>query len=609
MTPFDTEKLSTFPKNPGVYLMKDKAGKILYVGKAKNLQNRLRQYFISKSDTREMIPYLLASTVTVDTIVVSNEKEALLLENTLIKRHSPKYNALLKDDKSYISLMINHKHKWPMIKLVRTKDSSSEKGLFFGPYTSAYAARHILDLLQSLFPLRQCSDIELKTRARPCLLYGIKKCIAPCTNQCTKEEYDEFVKGAIDFLKGNDEKLVSHLEEEREKASAALEFEKAGAFNHTIEQIKKITRSDQVVFRREGADTDVLALYGKGRELLLAQLLLRDGKLIGSEHFSFSGIAAEDEELLSSFLLQHYASLKEPPQQILLPIPLADSKTIEEILLEATGKKISLLHPERGRNKALLSLAEENAKTLFIKERSGEEVREKLLLDLQEELSLTHYPRRIECFDISHFSGGESVASLVAFTDGKKETKRTRLYKIEGITQSDDYGAMRQVLTRRLTRAKEENDLPDLLIVDGGKGQLSSALEVLKLLDIASLDLIALTKEEGRHDKGLSEERVFLQDTKEPIHLPPRSPLLFFLQQIRDESHRLALSFQKKRRGKELIKSALDDVPGIGPIKKARLLQTFGSVASLKKASDEELLAVPGITKKDLTAIKDFFTK
>ncbi len=604
MTLFDTKLLERFPEEPGVYLMKNESGIVIYVGKANHLKRRVKQYFSQKPDNRPMIPFLLAEIASIEPIVVETEKEALLVENTLIKRHKPKYNAFLKDDKTFISLLVNHHHPWPMIKLVRYKGKPKEKGLYFGPYTSAYAARQTHELLCRLFPLRQCSDEELLRRTRPCLLYGIKRCIAPCVGLCTKEAYHSFVEGAIAFLKGKDEEILQGLYREMEEASKALEFEKAGALLRTIRQIEHVTKTRQVVARVGSKDSDALGLFRQADEVILMQLFVREGKLIGSEHYSFYHSLEKDEELLESFLLQYYQTKQDLPEEILLPMQLPNGAPIEEILEETHRKKIAILHPSRGSKKTLVALAEKNAKATFHLEKDEQQLRERMLLDLSETLSLNRYPKRIECFDTSNISGTDLVASMVAFTDGQKDPKRTRLYKIKGIDKNDDYAALHQVLSRRLRRAKEEDDLPDLLIIDGGKGQLHIAEEVLRQLDIANVDLIAIAKEQGRHDKGLSAERIFIPYQKDPIHLSLRSPLLLLLQKIRDESHAKAIGFHRKQRQKRLLTSALDQIPGIGRVKSRRLLQRFGSLERILSATDEELLSVPALSKKDLSSIR-----
>jgi len=589
--------LDSLPKEPGVYLMKDGMGKILYIGKAKQLRQRVKQYFVPGRDGRMMVPFLTCQIKAIETIVTFSEKEALLLENNLIKQHQPKYNVLLKDDKTFISLTINHKHQWPMIKVTRYRGKQKGNALHFGPYTSAFAARQTLDLMTRIFKLRQCSDRELTSRTRPCLLYSIKRCLAPCVDQCTREEYEQEVKNAIDFLKGNDQKVMNQLKKERDKASENLEYERAGALHKTIEQIEHVTRSRQSIIRSKGKDCDIFALYHEGTRHIIAKLMYREGRLVGADHFKFIELASTDEEIWESFLLQHYQE-KGPPE-VLLPIQLKQQKALEEIL------SLSLHSPQKGEKYHLLKLAEKNAKALFTDQQSKEE----LLLDLQETCDLSHCPVRIECFDTSNISGTDLVACMVGFTDGKRDKEKTRLFKIKGVQKSDDYGAMREVLTRHYTKAKDKDELPDLTLIDGGKGQLNIALEVFKELEIANVDVISLAKEEGRHDKGLNFEKIFVPHKKDPLFLSPRSPTLFILQQIRDEAHRVAISFHRKRRSKRLIHTELDEIPGIGPKKRTILLKTFGSVKQVKEATKEALKKIDGLNSRDIDAIIKFQRK
>ncbi len=598
--PFQVESLSLYPEEPGVYLMKDSGGRVLYVGKAKNLRVRIKQYFATHRDAREMVPYLTAQVETIDTIVALTEKDALILENTLIKKHKPKYNVLLKDDKTFISLMLT-KHEWPLLKLVRHKGPQTEEGTYFGPYTNALAARQTFDLLSRLFPLRQCSDSEFMNRVRPCLLYDIKRCLGPCVNLCSKDEYNHHVEAVKKLLKGKDKELLQEMEKEMIKASDALEFEKAQEIHTLISQIKHVTETKQIN-NPEAKDCDILGLYREADAVMIALLLFREGHLVGSEHFSFHFIASSEEEILTSFILQHYKEKPLLPREILIPREL--ERTVEEVLSESVGRKIEILSPRKGRKHDLVEMGQRNAKALFIREQDTRSLKEKMLLDLSETLQLTRFPRRVECFDTSNIAGTDPVASVVCFVNGEKDKSRNRLFKIKTAEKADDYTAMREVLRRHFIRQKEANDFCDLLIVDGGKGQLGIALEVFDELKIASVDLIALTKEEARHDKGLTQERVFLPHQKEPILIDPRSPLLFFLQKVRDEAHAQAIAYHRKRRAKKTISSQLDTVKGIGPVKKKRLLTRFGSLKAILQASDVELKEVKGITDKEIQAIR-----
>lgn len=598
------QKLEHFPTSSGVYLMKNKEGEVIYVGKAKNLKNRVKQYFLSDSDSRAMIPLLVEQTASIDTIVVPTEKEALLLENTLIKKHQPKFNAVLKDDKSFIGLMIDPKEPWPKLSLVRYTHSLQKEGLYFGPYTSALAAKTTYELLCRLFPLRQCSDEELKRRTRPCLLHAIKRCLAPCTHKCTKEEYDTMVHGATQFLKGKNKQVLQDLYAQMQIASDALDFEKAASLLSTIRQIEHVLASESLVAKIAGASTDVLGLYRHGSDALIAQLFFREGRLTGSESYHFDSALEDDEDLLSSALLQLYQSAPTRPQEILLPLDLAKAPLLQEVL-----SGTHLLFPKKGDKKALVEMAQDNARALLIKEKGAVLAKENLLFELQTRLKLSRYPQRIACLDTSHIAGSNPVAAIVLFTAGAYDKSGRRLFHIKSSKTSDDYGALKEVLTRYLKQAKEQEQFPDLLIVDGGKGQLSAALSILKEEEIIHIDLIALTKEKGRHDKGLTEERVFLPGHHDPIAINARSSLLFLLQNIRDSAHKQAIEFHRKQRSKRHISSQLDQFKGIGPIKKQRLLQHFGSFARIQAASPEELKAVRGITATDIHILKNLSGK
>lgn len=585
--PFDTDQIRRFPTGPGVYLMKNCVGKVIYVGKAKNLRVRVRQYFAG-GDGRAIIPLLIPQIEEIDTILVTSEKEALLLENNLIKKHKPKYNALLKDDKTYFSLAVNHKHQWPMVRVVRYKGKPPAGELYFGPYTQGYAAKQTLEMLRHLFPLRQCSDRELVTRTRPCMLYELKRCIAPCTAKCTKADYDALVKQLIAFLKGNDANVVEELRNEMLKAAERLDFERAEGILQTIRHIEA-TMERQKVETVGAGDFDVMGLFRVGVDAVVTQMMVRDGKLIGSEDHIFRHNAQEDTSLLCSFLIQQEDLAKE------VVVPLSLGSAVQNVL------GVHLTVPKRGSKKQLLELAEKNARARFEREK---DVKEQTLIAMQERFGLVNYPQRIECFDNSNLGGTEPVSALVVYSGGRRDPKHYRKYRIQKAGPSDDYGALREVLTRRYTRAREEDNLPDLLIIDGGKGHLNVALDTLSELDVSTVDVIGVAKEEHKHTKGITQEQVFLRGESDPLLLPRNSPLLFFLQEIRDEAHRAAITFQKQRRKKRTFASTLDTLPGIGPVKKTRLLKQFGSLKRILKASDEELLAVKGITRKDVDVLK-----
>lgn len=590
---FDPATLSHYPTEPGCYLMKDHSGLVLYVGKANNLRVRLRQYW-GDVDTREMIPYLLEQVHTIDTIVVGSEKEALLLEDTLIKRHLPKYNVLLKDDRAYIGLKITKDHDWPRLELVRFRGVPKEQGTTFGPYPHAHAARETLELLRRLFPLRQCSDEELARRTRPCLLYQIKRCVAPCVGLCSKQEYQELVDGVEELLRGRDEQVVELLRE-IEAASAALEYERAAQLLKTLRQVETTIESQRVVADRP-LSCDAIGIYREGPEVMITVLIFRDGRLIGSERDSLSNVGEQDKDLLRRFLMHRYQTGAQLPKEILIPVDLEERSLLEELL------STHIHAPTRGSKRQLVQMAEDNSRAAWTQTRDRRSLREQQLLELQEQCQLNNYPQRIECIDTSHLQGSDAVAVVIAFLDGEKDTRRYRTYKLRETAAGDDYGALREVLMRRYGKHRE--DLPDLLILDGGKGQLSTAKQVFQELNIITVDLVALAKEAGRHDRGITAEQLYLREQAEPIRFDTHSHLLFLLQQIRDEAHRFALTFHRKRRTKTRLHSALDDIPGIGPVKKRRLLRHFGSVKRIREASEAELLAVQGITQRDLEALR-----
>lgn len=605
---FDPAKLSDFPETPGVYLMKGRRGEVLYVGKAKNLKNRLRSYFAAGGDTRIQVPYLLAQVVTIETIVVLSEKEALLLENTLIKKHQPKYNVLLKDDKGYISLKVTSKHPWPQIFLVRYKGAPPKDGTYYGPFTNATAARQMFDLAGKLFPLRQCSDDEFARRTRPCILYQIKRCSAPCVGLVTKEQYDEYLRGAVSLFKGQNEQVINMLESEMNKAIDALEFERAKSLYEKkllLEQTMQTQRVDSLT----SEDADAWGIFREGADVVVTMLFWREGKLAGSHHFDFENAFQQTHEILESCLMQHYLEEKSRVGLVLLAEPLSDFAALSEVISECAGKKVEVRVPERGEKRTFVAMATANAYAAFKQKKDANAMREKALLELQEKLSLSRYPEKIECFDNSHFSQSELVSSCVSFVDGAKCKAGFRKYRIRTVSTGDDYAMMKEALTRHYNKAKIEGNLPDLIVIDGGKGHLSAAEKILRELEIVTCELISVAKEEGRHDKGVSREKIYKAGSKEPIILAEHSPALFLLQQIRDEAHRFVLAFQTSRRSKASIKSELDYVPGIGPAKKKRLIATFGSVKSIRQKSIEELQEVKGITKKDAQSIFEYFQK
>lgn len=592
-----------FSKKPGVYLMKDAKDKVIYVGKANNLQRRLQQYFIPGRDSRPQIPLLVAKIKNVETIVVTSEKEALLLEHSLITKHKPKYNFLLKDDKSFICIQIT-KGPWPSLKLIRSKDVKTSSDIF-GPYPSAYSARRTLYLLQRLFPLRECSDYVLNNRTRPCILHQIGRCIAPCVKRCSKEEYLDYVKSVRHFLKGQDKEIVKELKEKMHQASENMEYEKAAHFLETIRHIESLLEKQNVVSHTK-VNCDVIGLYREGGFITLSLLSLKKGRLLESKTFPLFDDFQEDEDLLSSFIFQNYMGQKDLPHEILLPKMPSSSKTLSSLISEKSKHKVKFFAPEKGSKVDLLKMAYENAQNEFGKRQKQAHSKEELLYELQEKLNLSSYPELIECFDNSHLAGSNPVSVMVSFHEGVYDKSRLRKYHLSKEQVFDDLKGFEEVLLRRYKN--QDLPLPDLIIVDGGPTQLKVAHRVLKKLNIVNIDVIALTKEKGRHDFGLSQERVFKENLDEPIVLSRKSNLLFLLQGIRDQAHKSAILFHRKSRSKRTIRSGLDDVPGIGPKKKRALIEHFGSPKKISEASPEVLKEVPSLNKKDIENLIQFFS-
>lgn len=605
--PFDPELLKTYPTDSGVYLMKNSKEEILYIGKAKDLKARLKQYFFGTSDTREMIPLLIAQVESIHTIITFTEKEALILESQLIKKHQPKYNILLKDDKTFISLMVNNTHEWPMIKLVRYKGKTPSDGIYFGPYTSTYSARKTLEILQKVFPLRQCSDFELTHRKKPCLLFEMKRCLAPCVKRCTKEIYNESVKNTLQFLKGKDSTILLQIKEKIDEASQNLEFEQAKALYDVYNKVKEIFEHHQLVVQLQIENCDVIGYQEKGPKVLVVNLKFREGKLTESRNDFFSNAVDTKESILTNYFVQHYSQHK-APKLVLVPFLFDDLRIIQEIIKDMQGDSVEFIYPLKGNKKSLLTMAEKNSKVLFDQQLATDTDFETLLVQLEEALGLSRMPMKIECFDTSNIATVNPVAAMVVASEGKLDKKNYRLYKIKYSEKADDYTAMKEILYRRYQKAVAEENLPDLIVIDGGKGQLNLAKKILNELNIASTDLIAITKEDSRHDKGMTRERIFTSWQDAPIELNVRSPILFFLQKLRDEAHRMAITYHRKLRSKQTLKSGLDSVSGIGEVKKKLLLKSFGSIKNIERASDEEILKIKGISKKDVKALREYFS-
>ncbi|MGD0021520.1 MAG: excinuclease ABC subunit UvrC [Smithellaceae bacterium] len=592
------EKVNTAPRSPGVYLMKDSAQKIIYIGKAGNLKSRISSYFTGK-DTRPMAPFLMSRINDIEFITTATGKEALILENNLIKRHRPRYNVNLRDDKTYYHLSLDPAEKFPRLQLVRRRLNNAM--LYFGPYPSSAAAKETLKFVQQIFPLRSCRNRDFQLRPRPCLEYQIGRCLAPCKGLIGEEDYRKLVENSVSFLQGRRKSLIVNLKVQMQEASQNLNYEEAARLRDRIGAVEQ-TLEKQNVDWAQSQDIDVLGIYASKDYFQVCILFIRGGKLLGSKSFTPLKIKADITEVISSVLAQYYDGEANLPEEILISCHLPDETVIAEWLTEKKGKKVVLTIPSRGTKNALLDMAVANAKSLWEAGQKKEEQKSAALHILQEKLSLTKLPQRIECYDISNIGGKHAVGSMVVFQEGEPDKASYRRFRIRTVAEADDYAMMCEVLARRFAPGK---NLPDLVVVDGGKGQLNVALSVLKDLKI-KVDVIGLAKEERtifsrqgiiRKKTGKSEDRVYLPRRKDPVYLKAYPHVLALLQRVRDEAHRFALSYHHRLKEKSDLRSILDEIPDIGGARRKILLKHFGSANLVKDASLEELQKVPGIGK------------
>jgi excinuclease ABC subunit C len=596
------EKLSNLPSRPGIYLMRDKAGKVIYVGKAKDLRARVRAYF-NRSDERSQIEFLVRRIEDLEVLVTANDKEALILENNLIKQYKPRYNIRLKDDKSYLSIKVTTQHLWPRI--FATRKVVKDGNRYFGPFSSALAARETIDIIEKHFLLRNCTDHNFNNRSRPCLQYQIKRCMAPCVLAVDAASYREQVRQAMLFIEGRQHELIRELKQRMQERSDALEFEAAARIRDQIQAVEKTLEKQRMV-SHWGMDQDVFGLYREGGFIEVQVLFVRQGKLTGNQSYSLQDLEFPDEEIMGSLLTQFYQGHRFIPDEILLPVALDDEAAREEVLGERKGKKVGLLTPQRGDRRQLVEMAIQNARQSFAERHDQEKAREKMLGDLQAQLRLQQYPWRIECFDISMIHGAHAVGSQVTFLNGEPDKSLYRHYRIRTVDPAsggDDFGMMLEVLKRRFARGKEEATLPDLIVVDGGRGQLSMALAAMAEVGVSGVDVVGLAKmrvQAAPRSAAIerSEERIFLPGQSNPVILKRNSNALFLLQRVRDEAHRFAITHHRKLRSRQTLFSALDRIPGIGGTRKRALLRAFGSIRRIETATLEDLLKVPSINEK-----------
>ena len=616
--PLLERRLRATPERPGVYLMKDARGNVLYVGKAKVLPNRLRTYFGSPANLPNKTRRMMGLVTDFECIVTDSEAEALILENTLIKRYRPRYNARLKDDKTYPYLKIDLSEEFPRIYI--TRKVAKDGARYFGPFATAGTVRQTMDLVKRLFPYRSCTKVITGTDPRPCLEYFINRCVAPCSGYASREDYAKVIQQVIKFMEGDTEAVTSELSQNMEQAAEALEFERAAVLRDRIRAVQKVAEEQRIkVDAISVSDMDLIALAQGGNETWVEVFFVRHGKLIGRDHFFMEGTQDYAPSLVQAqFIKQFYQNASVIPPRIMLQHPLEEEDIIGDWLRSLRGGAVRLICPQRGQHKQLVDVVAANAvqglEQHRVKWLDNQDVIEAAMAELQEELSLPNDVRRMECYDISHIQGSNPVGSMVVFEDGKPRPAHYRRFKVKTVEGVDDYESMREVLRRRFKRlaaAKAAGDsmdrpagqdkgaswgiVPDLVLIDGGKGHLSAALEVFLELGLDDIPLASLAKEN---------EWLYVPHTQEPIVLPRNSQALYLVQRIRDEAHRFAITFHRDLRSKGSLRSPMDLVTGIGPKRKRTLLRRFGSLQGIREASVDDIASVPGLTRSIAIRLK-----
>ncbi len=594
----------------GVYLMYDNAERVIYVGKARNLRTRVRQY-VRGDDKRAQIQFLMQRARRLETVITDTEKEALILENTLIKKHKPRYNINLRDDKTYVSLRIDLNEDYPAIKVVRRV--KRDKALYFGPYASAGALKQTLKEIQRIFLLRRHAWSQCRRRERPCLFYQIGQCSAPCHGKISREEYRAQVQGVIKFLSGRQTEVVDDLRTRMHAASTALEFEEAARLRDQINAIEE-TLEQQKVVSSAAEDMDVIGMAPQEGEMELCLLCVRGGRLVSRRTFALRWVVPE-AELLLEFLQQYYSRDPVIPPTLLLPLKPESDAVLQQWLEERRGAKVDVRVPQRGERRELVLMAQRNAQEHARERGDRREARAAVLEQLRMALKLTRVPERIECYDISNIQGEHSVASMVVAINGEADKDEYRHYRIKNVVGANDYASMQEVLQRRLGRGIREDNLPDMILIDGGKGQLSAAEQVVVQLGLEhELELVSIAESRVKrnvrgHAVERSEERFFRPGRKNPITLRAGSAPLFMLQRLRNEAHRFAITHHRRLRRKAGLESSLEQIAGIGPKRRARLLRHFGSVARLKKTPLEELQQLEWLPASTAAAVFAYFSQ
>jgi len=608
----------SIPTSPGSYLFKDQEGRVLYVGKAKSLRNRLNNYFQKLENLPVRTQQMLGEAERVEWMQVANEAEALILEHNLIQEHQPRYNVRLRDDKSYPFLSITMGDEWPRATLIRGKLKKANR--YFGPYVDVRAIRNTLDLLQKTFPLRTCSDAKYKRHERlgkPCLDYHIQKCCGPCVGETTKNSYDRLVSDLLGFLEGKTEKVVTRLKNEMMEASQLQDFERAARLRDKLFNVQKAAEK-QLMVAPNSEDFDVIGIVEDELNAAIHVFLIRNGRVMGQRSLIVDkGEELSERELLATVLEKLYV---EPnpmgyPKKIYAPFLPLNKPFFESWMSEKKGSKVNILVPQRGDKRTLMKTVTVNAQESFqrnrLKRYTDHNIRSRALSELQQYLGLPHAPLRIECFDMSHMQGTNYVGSMVVMEDGLPKKKEYRKFKIKKVIGNDDYAAMEEVIERRLQKYLEEKSkpvsergsfayAPQLILVDGGKGQLTSAMKVLKKLNLTEeIPLAALAK---KH------EEIFIPNESSPIRIPRGSEALYLMQRIRDESHRFAISYHRQLRNKAMVGSALDGIPGLGKARKSKLLEEFGDVRKVQKATLEDLQGLSWLPTRTATAVYEKFS-
>jgi excinuclease ABC subunit C len=591
------QKYSRVPSFSGVYLMKNTHGQIIYVGKAGNLKKRLSAYFIRPAPLNMKTGVLIKQITDFDIIITATEKEALILESNLIKRHRPRYNILLKDDKRYPVLRLDIKHPYP--NLIIARKIQNDGALYFGPYSSPGAVKKTLKFIHKTFKLRKCRSKEVKPRNRPCLHCQIEGCMAPCCMEVNQQDYGKIIKEVVAFLKGRTPDLINDIKKEMFKASDEQDFEKAAKLRDKMLALKT-TLEKQVTVTTDFIDRDVLGIASKHGKFLITQLVIRSGFLVGSHNYDFTDDLATEAEILEAFIKQHYEISHFIPKELLLPFEIEEVPLLEDWLGTLKDQKVSIIHPQRGEKARLIEMASQNAETALNEWIASTFSDEEILFRLGKCLQMDRVPNRIECFDNSNLSGTEPVSAMVVFEQLKPKKSAYRKFRIKTVSEPDDYAYMEEVLKRRFRKGEESDSLPDLLMVDGGKGQLNIALSVLKEMNLAGrFYLIGISKKD--QNRGETKDKIYIPGRVNPINTP--ADLLLFLQRIRDEAHRFAITFHRTRRKKAAFHSVLDEIPGIGKKRKQALLKYFGSMSKIRAATPEQLNLVPELNKITAEAV------